>query len=217
MRYWAPGHDRSIEDTRRRIAQIDTHWHSRGFGDWGVIEKATGRLIGFAGLHYIEAMPEVNVGYAFERAMWGRGFASETCRAVLAFGFQEVRLEQIVAVIAPANEASIRVAERCGLRLWKRFRWTGRDRLAYRIRREEYQSTPPASGKPHPNAAIRGLARGSIQPKPISGGEPEDLPQPTETPAGLGPRGTAGRLDSPDHRERSRPRGAQTRRDERNP
>jgi ribosomal-protein-alanine N-acetyltransferase len=151
MRYWAPGPDRSIEDTRRRIAQIDTHWRSRGFGDWGVIEKASSHLIGFAGLHYIQDMPEVNVGYAFERTMWGLGFASETCGAVLAFGFQKVGLPEIVAVIAPANHASIRVAERCGLRLWKRFRWIGRGRLAYRIRREDYQSPPPATDEPHSN------------------------------------------------------------------
>jgi RimJ/RimL family protein N-acetyltransferase len=80
-------------------------------------------------------MPEVNVGYAFEQSRWGRGYATEVCRALIAYGFDCVALSEIVAVIAPQNRASIRVAEKSGLQFWKRFEWSGRDRVAYRITR----------------------------------------------------------------------------------
>ena len=112
MRYWAPGPDAAAEATAQRIADIQAHWVTHGFGDWGVVERATGALIGFAGLHHIAGMPEVNVGYAFEKSRWGHGYATETCRAMIAYGFDRVALPEIVAVIAPQNRASIRVAEK---------------------------------------------------------------------------------------------------------
>jgi RimJ/RimL family protein N-acetyltransferase len=54
---------------------------------------------------------------------------------VIRHGSERLALPEIVAVIAPQNRASIRVAEKCGLVFWKRFVWSGRDRLAYRITR----------------------------------------------------------------------------------
>ena len=135
MRYWAPGPDAIVEATAQRIAEIEAHWAAHGFGDWGVVERDTSALIGFAGLHYIAGMPEVNVGYAFEQSRWGRGYATEVCRAVVDYGFEQLRLAEIVAVISPQNRVSIHVAEKSGLVFWKRFVWSGRDRVAYRITR----------------------------------------------------------------------------------
>src|SRR5215204_5460027 len=84
MRHWAPGPDTTIDATAQRIAEIERHWRAHGFGDWGVVEGATGELIGFSGLHHIAGMPEVNVGYALEQTRWGLGYASEVCRGVIA-------------------------------------------------------------------------------------------------------------------------------------
>jgi RimJ/RimL family protein N-acetyltransferase len=65
MAYWWGGADKSIGSTERRIVEIETHWMVHGFGDWGVVEKKSGRLIGLCGLHYLAGMAEVNIGYAF--------------------------------------------------------------------------------------------------------------------------------------------------------
>jgi [ribosomal protein S5]-alanine N-acetyltransferase len=135
MRYWAPGPDATVDATAQRITEIDHHWTTHGFGDWAVLENATGALVGFAGLHHIAEMAEVNVGYAFEKSRWGLGYGTEVCRATIAHGLDRLALPEIVAVIAPQNVASIRVAEKCGLTFWKHFVWSGRDRVAYRITR----------------------------------------------------------------------------------
>ena len=135
MRHWAPGPDSTVEAVARRISEIETHWATHGFGDWGVVERETADLIGFAGLHHIAGMPEVNVGYAFEKHRWGHGYGTELCGAVVTFGFERLALPEIVAVIAPQNQASIRVAEKCGLVFWKRFVWSGHERVAYRVTR----------------------------------------------------------------------------------
>ena len=62
MAHWHPGADPDVAATRDRILAIQRHWREHGFGDWGVEEKASGYLIGFSGLHYIEGMPEVKPG-----------------------------------------------------------------------------------------------------------------------------------------------------------
>jgi ribosomal-protein-alanine N-acetyltransferase len=46
---------------------------------------------------------------------WGNGYATEAARATIAFGFDELQLERIVAVTLPDNRASRRVLEKCGL------------------------------------------------------------------------------------------------------
>ena len=138
MRYWAPGPDKSVQHTEHRISEIENHWKAHGFGDWGVVEKGSGSLIGFSGLHYIANMDKVNIGYAFEKSQWRKGFGYETCPIVLSYGFQTLALPEIVAVISPENQASIRLAEKCGLHFWKAFSWSGRERVAYKIYRDEF-------------------------------------------------------------------------------
>ncbi len=141
MKFWASGPDKNPSSTEQRIAAMASHWQIHGFGDWGVVEKASGKLIGFCGLHYITDMVEVNIGYAIERTRWHQGFGLEASKAVLDFGFQELRLKVIVAVIRPNNRASIRLVEKLGLGFWKAFIWQGEDRVAYRIFRNERTST----------------------------------------------------------------------------
>jgi RimJ/RimL family protein N-acetyltransferase len=46
---------------------------------------------------------------------WGYGYATEGARAALAFGFDELRLDEIVAITAVANVRSRRVMERIGM------------------------------------------------------------------------------------------------------
>ena len=58
----APDNLRTARLHLRRLAHMDTHWQRHGFGDWGIVESEAERLIGFAGLHHIDGMREVNLG-----------------------------------------------------------------------------------------------------------------------------------------------------------
>ena len=136
MRYWNSGGDRDIEQARQRIERINNHWAEHGFGDWGIIEKESGRLIGFSGLHYVADMAEVNIGYAFEKSKWRQGLGFETGQAVLDFGFRRLGLSEVVAVIMPDNMASTKLAEKFGMTFWKRFTWGGEPHVAYSISHE---------------------------------------------------------------------------------
>jgi RimJ/RimL family protein N-acetyltransferase len=116
MRHMGDGRPLSRAATWRTIALFVGHWELRGYGQWALVEKATGRLIGRAGLWNPEGWPGLEVGWLLDRARWGHGFATEAARAGLDYAFDVVGAERVISVIAPANLRSIRVAERVGER-----------------------------------------------------------------------------------------------------
>ena len=72
--------------------------------------------MGWAGLQPLSGTDEIEVGYAFERAAWGRGYATEVASAIVQWGFEELGLERIVAVASPENAGSRRVMDKLGMR-----------------------------------------------------------------------------------------------------
>lgn len=80
-----------------------------GYGRWGCVLKEIGRVIGFCGLEYLDV---VDIGYRFVPGYWGRGLATEACRASVAYGFDVIGLERIVGLALSENLASHRVLEK---------------------------------------------------------------------------------------------------------
>lgn len=89
----------------------------RGWGLWAV--EADGAFIGFVGLNVprFEAhfTPAVEIGWRLARGAWGHGYATEAARAVLAFAFGELGLEEVVSFTTVENRRSRRVMERIGM------------------------------------------------------------------------------------------------------
>ena len=82
---------------------------------WGVWERETGELVGDCSLHYDTTFGAWELSYGFRRDRWGRGYASEAAAAVVRHGLETMRVARIVADVDPANPASSRVLEKCGL------------------------------------------------------------------------------------------------------
>lgn len=87
-----------------------------GLGVWVTVEQASGADIGMHLLNNIHGESFIQVGYLLLPQYWGRGYATEMCRAVLRYGFAELRLPQIVAITDRDNAASQRVLGKAGLR-----------------------------------------------------------------------------------------------------
>lgn len=138
MRYWYPGPDPDVAATARRIAEIESHWRDFGFGDWAVIERNGDALIGFAGLHHISDMAEVNIGYVLEPSHWRCGLGTEVCQEILDYGLGRLALPEVVAVIDPRNRASTGLASKCGLWLRERRTWQGQPRVVYSLTRARW-------------------------------------------------------------------------------
>lgn len=95
--------------------------------------RETGAVIGFAGLKYLPERGEVDLGYRLLKQHRGRGFATEACEAVIAYGFDVLRLAEIAALVQTGNIPSMRVLENCGLRFSETTEYGGRTVARYTI------------------------------------------------------------------------------------
>ncbi len=85
-----------------------------GLGLWAIEESATGVFRGWAGLIPLDGTQEIELAYRLAKSSWGRGIATEAARRLLAYGFDDLRLELIAAVTDPENRASRRVLDKLG-------------------------------------------------------------------------------------------------------
>jgi RimJ/RimL family protein N-acetyltransferase len=101
---------------------LEDYYQKWGFGLWAVVYKTDRRVIGYCGLTRfddVDGQTEIELGYRLARAFWGRGLATEAAKAVRDYAFDVLVLPRLVSIIDPRNEASIRVAEKTGLRFEK--------------------------------------------------------------------------------------------------
>lgn len=81
---------------------------------WCVELKSEGRVIGRVDLGGFVKKSMAELSYYFAEEYWGMGFASEAVKEVARFGFDELRLHRIQALVMPENAASICVLEKVG-------------------------------------------------------------------------------------------------------
>ena len=109
------------DGARRETRAAEEHWKRHGFGPWAVFEE--GAFAGIAEVQYAEpgveglSTDEVEVGWALVESHRGRGLATEALSAALADVWTRSGVDHVAAYIRPENAASLRVAEKLGLRL----------------------------------------------------------------------------------------------------
>ena len=114
MRYTLSGPDRSTQQTAERIASYQRHQSEYGFSRWLVIERASGRAIGDAGLRYVPEFEWVDFGYRLDQVFWGKGLATEAGYAWVQKAFGDLKLNRLAAIVHPNNYASTRVLKKLG-------------------------------------------------------------------------------------------------------
>jgi len=106
---------RTIEDAQRYIENGPwTRYATRGFGLWLVQLRETSEPIGICGLLQRDTLPSPDIGFAFLPRFWGNGYAFEAAAAVMHFAATDRHESEILAIVNPANAASIRLLERLG-------------------------------------------------------------------------------------------------------
>ncbi|MEO8396439.1 MAG: GNAT family N-acetyltransferase [Chloroflexota bacterium] len=115
MRYLPGGQPRHRSDSQWVINYFMRHAELHGFGVWAVDEKASGALIGHAGLEYIPGAEEVEIAYTLAKVYWGRGYATEAAAAALCFGFETLNLPEVYGLAFPPNSASQNVMRKIGM------------------------------------------------------------------------------------------------------
>jgi RimJ/RimL family protein N-acetyltransferase len=106
------------EETAQFLERVTARYESDGFGIEALVDRATGTMIGWAGLavpHFLpEVLPAVEVGWRLASAHRGKGLATEAGTAAVDFGFTLGGLTRIVSIYEPENVASGNVMERLG-------------------------------------------------------------------------------------------------------
>ena len=117
-RYMGIGPATTMEETRERHERMLGYQRDNGFTFWAVTLADTGELLGDCGLIPLEGVgPEVELGYRFASAHWGKGYATEAALACRDLGFVRYGLERIYVDVHPENERSQNVARKLGARL----------------------------------------------------------------------------------------------------
>lgn len=98
-----------IEDSERTFA-------AEGYGLWTMRLRRDDRFAGTAGLARMDDLDELEILYALEPELQGRGLATEAARAVLTHALETLGRPRVIAEIDETNRASIAVATRLGLR-----------------------------------------------------------------------------------------------------
>ena len=125
---------RNIEESRQRLEEGPlTDYKKYGYGRFAVELKETGNVIGFCGIKYLPEIDLPEVGYRFMKKYWGRGIATEAARVCAEFAREDLKIEKLIALIIPENIASIRVAEKLGMRKGRLIQIYGVDALQYEM------------------------------------------------------------------------------------
>ncbi|MEH7403868.1 GNAT family N-acetyltransferase [Gottfriedia acidiceleris] len=107
LRYYGQRPLKSIEQVKQIIISFSKSFEEKSGIKWGIELKETGTIIGTIGFQdWSHEHKRANISYALFPDNWGRGYASEAIEKVISWGFQELGLERIGAIVFIENEAS---------------------------------------------------------------------------------------------------------------
>jgi RimJ/RimL family protein N-acetyltransferase len=112
--WWGAARDR--DESASILAKVLAHYevYEAGLGWWAMVDESA--CVGNALLKRDPAVGEIEIGWHVARAAQRRGYATEAARVLVAHAFHTLGLRRLVATIVPDNRASIRVAEKLGMR-----------------------------------------------------------------------------------------------------
>jgi RimJ/RimL family protein N-acetyltransferase len=120
MKYLTGGIPMSPERNRDEVLPLFLRFHAESpdFGYWAAVCKDTQSFVGcFQFRRRDNHGGGIELGYRLNPADWGKGYATEICRALIAKGFSQLGVRRVFARTMATNAASIHVLEKVGLRL----------------------------------------------------------------------------------------------------
>lgn len=128
IRRYFPEGTLTLEETREELRWfLNGHPDHPELGLWATIHKPSGAFIGRCGLlpWTINGVDEVEIAYLIAKPWQRQGLGAEAARALVRYGFETLGLKRLIALIDPEHKASIRTAEKAGLRFWKEWMMDG--------------------------------------------------------------------------------------------
>lgn len=114
VRYIADGKPFSFEKVLEFLHWAENYQRENGFCRWKVVEKMNGEIVGSCGFARPHETTEIELGYLFAQKHWGKGFATESAKAALSYGFENLNFPEVIAMTDPENVSSQKVLEKIG-------------------------------------------------------------------------------------------------------
>ncbi len=140
VRYTGDGSFASVEAALEFLKAYDPY-SKEGMGRWACVDATTNEYLGWCGLR-VQPDGEIDLGYRYKRAAWGKGFCTEAAHACLALGFGPLGLKTIVARAANENGASIAVMRKLGMRYEGESMCAEHPGVLYRLNASDYAGAP---------------------------------------------------------------------------
>ena len=118
IRRYYPDGTRTFAETEEELNYFrNGHPEFAELGLWATVEKNSGAFLGRCGLlpWKIDGIQEVELACLIAKERWREGFATEASRAILEHARSVLRLERLICLILPGNEASVGVARKVGM------------------------------------------------------------------------------------------------------
>ena len=115
MKYYGLEPFKSIDEAMEEIGWYQSTFDEGSGVRWGITLKGHGKVIGSCGL--LNKVPQhyrSEIGFELSKDHWGKGIANEALAAVIHYGFEQLNLQRIQALIEPPNLSSQKLVEKNG-------------------------------------------------------------------------------------------------------
>lgn len=136
---------KTLQDAENVIKFIQKQYEDLGIGRWAIIEKSTGDFVGWTGFKYIiepvnNHINYYDLGYRLIEKYWGKGVATETAKACLAYAFEVLKLEEVYGICDVNNVGSRNILQKCGLKLTETFDYDDVPHYWFEIKKKDWQT-----------------------------------------------------------------------------
>lgn len=112
MKHYGLAPFQSVNDALDEISWYQSIWSNKTGVRWGITLKDQQEVVGSCGFLNVDAKhARADIGFELNQAYWGQGIANETLKPIIAYGFNQLQLQRIQALIEPANTASQKLVE----------------------------------------------------------------------------------------------------------
>jgi len=111
----------SKDEIVEAIQKLQNQYEENRIGRWAVVDKNTNEMLGWCGLKYFREPlnGHANIyehGYRFKQKHWAKGYATESSKAILDWGFKNLNAEAFYAITDPGHEKSMQVLKKLGFK-----------------------------------------------------------------------------------------------------
>jgi [ribosomal protein S5]-alanine N-acetyltransferase len=139
VKYTGDSSFETIDEAEKIVQYVMNQYKENGYGRWLVSEKETNNPIGWCGLKFHTDTEETDIGYRLLESAWGKGYATESAKACLDYGFKHFNLNRIIGEAMQENTASINVFKKLGMTYLKDSLIDNVESVVYELKKENHK------------------------------------------------------------------------------